>query len=802
MLLFGPFSIRRKRTARVSTLRDDSLLRHIADALTNRNVLLRFFVCLFAMIVLLFAVEAWRSPFTFRLGDHQPHGILAQVSFKRINRAETDRAKALASEQVPFVFRLTSNPSNRLLEVFKSDLEEIAKAETLESVRPSTRSAFGLWTETDRPMDDLPPEMREQEFRKLRTALFTGRPHDPMATEEFLARPEDMSDRIAQLVAEAESFLAPLQRYGIVDPFELSRNKIRVDQSLAILKSLDDPQSLDDPASREAAFRDAVAPSEVLLTELLREEGTLGKSWPRFPGLSAIQLSFERWLTSKQTSLVSLRYEPSQTQVARREARDKVANVTDPYNQGDVLVTPGQGIDESTLDVLRDEYDQVERGVSLRDRILRVVSVFVLIFVLTVLNGYYLIANEPRLVERLSGLAVYLGAIVLAAFLGRILSVDPWRAEIIPLMVTVMVLAIAYNQDLAALTAFTLSLLLTLSSVADTGEFVVLMSVAATAIVPLSRVSSRSALIKIGFWCGVVYFLVTYGTAVIKTQSLDLLWRDRTLLLHSLRGAGWCLASGYIVAGSLPFIEATFGIVTDISLLELSHVSHPLLQELVRRAPGTYNHSITVATLAEAAAERIGANGLLVRVGAYFHDIGKMLKPGYFIENMLDGSSSKHERLNPAMSTLIIIGHVKDGVDLAQQHSLPRPLINFIEQHHGTTLVQYFYHAASKAAEDHPDRIEVEESSFRYPGPKPQSRESGVMMLADAVESASRTLSEPTPKRIESLVRAITMDKLLDGQFEESTLTLSEINLIQESLTKSLISIFHTRIKYPEQRAG
>jgi putative nucleotidyltransferase with HDIG domain len=796
MILFGPFSFRRKRTAPVSTLRDDSLLRHIGDALADRNVLVRLCVCLFAMAVLLFAVEAWRTPFTYRLGDYQPHGVLAPVPFKRINRFETDRAKALAEDQVPFVFRLEPIAPKRLLDSFRADLEEIARAETLESVRSSTRSAFGLWTEADRPMDDMPPEMQEQEFKKLRAALFTGRPMDPMAAEEFIARPEDMSDRLVQLAGEAEKFLEPLQRYGIVDPFELSRNKIRADQSLAILKPPDDLPS------REAAFKDAVAPSEVLLTSLLQSDGTLGRSWPQYPRLLAINGPFERWLAANHNLLVSLRFDPLLTQQARREARLKIANVTDPYNQGDVLVPPGQRIDEAALDVLRDEYNQVEEQVSLRNRGLRIATVFVLIFVLTVLNGYYLVANEPRLVERLSGLAVYLGAIVLAVGLGRVLSFDPWRAEIIPLMVTVMILAIAYNQDLAALTAFTLSLLLTLSSVADTGEFVVLMSVAATAIVPLSRVRSRSSLIKIGFWCGVVYFLVTYGTAVIKTQSLDLLWRDQNLLLHALRGAGWCLASGYIVAGSLPFIEATFGIVTDISLLELSHVSHPLLQELVRRAPGTYNHSITVATLAEAAAERIGANGLLVRVGAYFHDIGKMLKPGYFIENMLEGSSSKHERLNPAMSTLIIIGHVKDGVDLAEQHNLPKPIIDFIEQHHGTTLVQYFYHAASKAAEDHPDRIEVEESSFRYPGPKPQSRESGVMMLADAVESASRTLSEPTPKRIESLVRAITMDKLLDGQFEESTLTLSEINLIQESLTKSLISIFHTRIKYPEQRAG
>lgn len=796
MILFGPVSFRRKRTARVSTLREDSLLRLIGTALTDRNVFVRLIVTLVAMAGLAFAVEAWRTPFTYRLGDYQPHGILAQVPFKRINRFETDRAKALAEDQVPFIFRQEPVSRRRMLDALRSDLEEIARAESLESVRSSTRSAFGLWAEADRPTDDMPPEMQEQEFRKLRAALFTGRPYDPMATEEFIARPDDMSDRIAQLVNDAENFLKPLDDYGVVDPFELSRNKIRSDQSLAILKAADGL------SSREAALKDAVAPSEVLLTNLLQTDGKLGKNGTQFPRLLAIKGPFERWLSSNHASLISLHYDAVLTQAARREARQKVTNVTDPYNQGDMLVTPGQRIDETMLDVLRDEYDEVERNVSLRNRIIRIATVFVLVSVLTVLIGYYLVANEPRLVGRLSGLAVYLGAIVLAAGLGRILSFDPWRAEIIPLMVTVMILAIAYNQDLAALTAFMLSLLLTLSSVMDVGEFVVLMSVAATAIVPLSRVSSRSSLIKIGFWCGVVYFLVTWGTTIIKVQSLNLLWQDRNLLLHSLRGAGWCLASGYIVAGSLPFIESTFGIVTDISLLELSHVSHPLLQELVRRAPGTYNHSITVATLAEAAAESIDANGLLVRVGAYFHDIGKMLKPGYFIENMLEGSASKHQRLNPAMSTLIIIGHVKDGVDLAEQHNLPRPIINFIEQHHGTTLVQYFYHAASKAAEDHPDRIEVEESSFRYPGPKPQSRESGVMMLADAVESASRTLSEPTPKRIESLVRAITMDKLLDGQFEESTLTLSEINQIQDSLTKSLISIFHTRIKYPEQRAG
>src|SRR5207245_4639435 len=179
------------------------------------------------------------------------------------------------------------------------------------------------------------------------------------------------------------------------------------------------------------------------------------------------------------------------------------------------------------------------------------------------------------------------------------------------------------------------------------------------------------------------------------------------------------LLVGFILSGSLPLVERCFGIVTDISLLELADGSHPLMQELVRRAPGTYTHSITVATLAEAAAEAIGANPLLTRVGSYFHDVGKMLKPHYFIENQT--GVNRHDALEPALSTLIIIGHVKDGLALARQYNLPRPIIDFIQQHHGTTLVEYFYHEALRiqAAEGGTCRTELE-TSFRYPGPRPQ----------------------------------------------------------------------------------
>jgi putative nucleotidyltransferase with HDIG domain len=248
----------------------------------------------------------------------------------------------------------------------------------------------------------------------------------------------------------------------------------------------------------------------------------------------------------------------------------------------------------------------------------------------------------------------------------------------------------------------------------------------------------------------------------------------------------------------LPFIEQVFDIQTDISLLELGDVAHPLLQELVRRAPGTYNHSINVASIADSAAEAINCNGLLVRVGAYFHDIGKMLKPGYFVENQ-GSDPNRHETLMPAMSTLVIIAHVKDGADLARQHRLPQSIIDFIEQHHGTTLVEYFYRQAAKQSSGNPDSSPVDESSFRYPGPKPQTKETAVLMLADACESASRALVDPTPARLESLVHDIALKRLLDGQFEQCGLSLQELHTIEDSVVKSLTAVYHGRVKYPTQ---
>jgi putative nucleotidyltransferase with HDIG domain len=268
-----------------------------------------------------------------------------------------------------------------------------------------------------------------------------------------------------------------------------------------------------------------------------------------------------------------------------------------------------------------------------------------------------------------------------------------------------------------------------------------------------------------------------------------------------------------IVSGALPMLEGIFQITTDMSWLEMSDRNHPLLLRLSREAPGTWHHSDGVADLAEAAANKIGANGAICRACAYFHDIGKLVKPNYFSENIV-ADENPHDGLAPTMSALIIIAHVKEGVDLALKYGLNQRIIDVIRQHHGTSLVAYFYQRALQQQRDareggkimnirEEDIPEVREESFRYSGPKPQFKECGIISLADAVESASRSLEKPTPQKIEQLVNSIVGKRIAEGQLDECDLTLQELKVIAETFRFTLQNMLHTRIKYPkdEERA-
>jgi len=353
------------------------------------------------------------------------------------------------------------------------------------------------------------------------------------------------------------------------------------------------------------------------------------------------------------------------------------------------------------------------------------------------------------------------------------------------------VLAIVYGRRSDPAVAGSLALLITLSTRQGVAFFLVLLAVSLTLQFGLRDVRSRGRTVLVGAAAAVVALGTALAAGVVGGQTFEFVLR-----YYALPAMGATLAAAFVIEGILPGIERVFRVSTDMSLLEWCDASKPLLRILAAEAPGTYNHSLLVGTLAETAAEAIGAHGLLARAGSYYHDIGKINKPEYFAENQAFGVS-RHDRLSPAMSHLIIIGHVKDGIEMAREYGLPASLHPFMAEHHGTTLVEYFYHAASQQRK--PGEREVSDVHFRYPGPKPQTREAAVVMLCDGVEGAVRAMPEPTPNRIEDTVTRIVQRRLVDGQFDECDLTFRELEVIERSLVKSLCAMYHSRIAYPEQ---
>jgi len=359
----------------------------------------------------------------------------------------------------------------------------------------------------------------------------------------------------------------------------------------------------------------------------------------------------------------------------------------------------------------------------------------------------------------------------------------------IPFAMGAMIIAVLVNRNVAmimsVLSSFLISLLFEEKILFPLFSF--LGSVAASYHVVNSR--QRSMFLKVGVFLGVVNIAAILSLNLLTGRLLD------DLILRLAMGLFGGIITGILVAGLTPVFESLFGFITYIKLLELANLNQPLFQKMIIEAPGTYHHSIIVASLVESAAEAIGANALLAKVSAYYHDIGKLAKPHYYIENQT-GYDNRHDKLSPKMSALIIISHVKEGCELAMKAKLGQPIINIIREHHGTSLISYFYDKAKKNKDE--SIRSLTESDFRYPGPKPQTKEAGLVMLGDVIEASSRTLTNPTPARIRSLVRERIARIYTDGQLDESELTLRNLNTIAETFTRILTGIFHHRVEYPE----
>ncbi|CAM3671551.1 HD family phosphohydrolase [Clostridium perfringens] len=304
----------------------------------------------------------------------------------------------------------------------------------------------------------------------------------------------------------------------------------------------------------------------------------------------------------------------------------------------------------------------------------------------------------------------------------------------------------------------------------------------------LRKMQQRNDILYSSITVAVLSSILTFSVGTLTTNNFMEILADSTF------AAAGAILSGILTIGVLPFFESTFDIVTNAKLLELSNPNNPLLKKLLMEAPGTYHHSILVANLAELAAEQVGGNPLLARIGAYYHDVGKTKRPYFFRENQF-GKKNPHDRLKPEVSSKIIISHVKDGSELAKEYNLPKTIHDFIVTHHGETLVKYFYLTVKNNSEN-PE--EVKEEDFKYPGPKPMSKEQGIVMLADSTEAAVRSINEPTEEKIEKMVNNIIDDKLASGQLDNCDLTLRDISKIKKCFLKALNGIHHERIEYPD----
>ncbi len=482
----------------------------------------------------------------------------------------------------------------------------------------------------------------------------------------------------------------------------------------------------------------------------------------------------------------NLLYNEEVTQRAREEARQSVEPVK--ILKGSLIVSEGEQVTEkhiAQLEALGLQRTGADHLVFL--------GLIILIFIIFILMGIYLYIYEKDIFARPSFIFL-LGLINVLTLLFSVAG-NIFSGFLVPTAMGIILIAVLFNYRVALFSSVIFSIYTGLITGGDFRFIIVALLGGLVAFFGVYKVNRRDDIAKAGLYVGVVNALAIIGIFLF-TGAVRLEYDFLTeFSIGVLAGMGNGLFSSVMAIGLLPFLESGFGLTTSVTLLELANPNQNLLKRLLREAPGTYHHSIIVANLAEAAAEAVGADPLLARVGAYYHDIGKLKRPYFFCENQL-AQNNPHDKISANLSTLIITSHIRDGLELARKEKLPQIIRDIIHQHHGTSLVSFFY---MQAIEGNTDKDRPDEASFRYETPRPQSKEAAIVSLADSVEAAVRSMAKPTAGKVETLVRKITKEKLNDGQLDESDLTLREVDDIADTFVHILSGIFHTRIEYPEK---
>ncbi len=713
-------------------------------------------VCITFLFVLLAGVISYVAMGQVRLA---PGRIATETRVMRSqvvieDERATQRARESARLRTPRVYALDKGVLTEVLASIENLPAALAGVESIEGVEPTLREQFAL---TPEALAALKTQVENGEVTPAWRARVAR------LAEALALRPLLASDAYQRELATPPDVLLLIRDPG--EEAGLSERTELVGQARAI--SLGGNELATAAAELASGFAPAIRPAIAA----------------RLEGLSRPTYAFD----------------PGRTAEDQESAARLVEPVMTLFPRGTTIFTRGEALDADDIALAAEEQrlHLSELG-PLWGTVARFGRIGVIGAIALALAGYVWLfcARIRRNPARMAAL----GGLMLSALAAAVWGVAAQPSliavgAVAPTLFVTVIVSIAYTPRTAlafgvaqgVLTAVALDLPVVWVAVAAVGV--------GFAVWQLGDVRERDSLIRMG----VVTALGLAGATVLAAPAqlpLPLTFEGvRQVLWDAGMAAFGALSVAGVALFILPSVERLFDITTGMTLIELRDPKEPLLRRLQQKAPGTYNHSLNVASLAESAADAIGADSLLTYVGALYHDIGKMNKPDYFVENQPAGFN-RHDKLSPAMSLLLIIGHVKDGMEMAREAALPRRLHHFIEAHHGTTLVEFFYRRAKEQAAQEGAEAPTE-TDYRYPGPKPRTKEVAILMICDAVESAARTLSDPTPSRIDQLVREIATRRLMDGQFDECDLTLREIGIIVEKVSAALAAIYHGRIAYP-----
>lgn len=686
-----------------------------------------------AVVIINFDIERDVLRPSFEVGEPSPRTVYSPFTVSYIDEAKTLQVKEINRENVPYVFA-------RRPEVKKNIEDEVNEFLSLVKERKSE------------PEGKL--SVGELNIRISEDAL------------DDIWDYEDIDAVKRAVLSEINDFLSR----GIIS--EVIKNKLLDEGEKQVL--IQNAKNKDEKG---------VYVREINSLEEAREEvGTTIRD--KFPKNRELR----RIVNELTTALLrpNLVLDAEATKKKEEEAYEKTPPVDKQIKKDEVVVVKGRIIlpqDIAKLDAIYKKFAERRLMTALVGTSLVILLVFGILFV-------YLYYFEKRLFRSTKMLLLVNTIIILTLLIEKIIvSLPATSFYLMPAAFASLLLAILIRPRLGIIGALVICVFNGL--LANYRFDVVLYSLlgAVSGSYATIGIRRRSTFIKVGFIVGLVNFCVIFGYQILNERVYSVAWYP----------AMFGFVNALVIAIpllflTLPMFEYLFGLITNITLLELSDLNHPLLKRMIIEAPGTYHHSLIVSSLAESACEAIGANGLLARVGCYFHDIGKIAKSEYFTENRRYKEPNVHENLIPSMSFLIIGSHVKEGIELARKYKLNEAITNFIPEHHGTGIVYYFYKKAIEKAKEG-EKVTVDD--FRYTGPKPQSKETAVALLADSVEAASRTASDLSPGAIRGLVKKIINDRFIDGQLSECDLTVKDLYKIEESFTRSLAGIYHTRVEYP-----